>query len=62
MFRNIPLAEMLTWATLNGAKALGIDDDFGTIEVGKKSGIVNISGVDLSNLTLTPNSHAKRIL
>ena len=62
MFRNIPLAELLTWATLNGAKALGIDDDYGTIEVGKKCGIVNISGVDLSNLSLTPNSHAKRIL
>ena len=42
MFRNIPLAELLQWATINGAKALGIDDKFGTIEVGKQSGIVNL--------------------
>ena len=62
MFRGIPLAELLQWATINGAKALGIDNHYGTIEVGKRSGIVNITGVDLENFTLTASSQAKRIV
>ena len=62
MFRNIPLAELLQWATINGAKALGIDDKYGTLEVGKRSGVVNITGIDLTTFILTPETKAKRIL
>ena len=62
MFRGIPLAELLQWATINGAKALGIDDRYGSIEVGKRSGIVCLTGVDLESFTLTPDTKAKRIL
>ena len=62
MFRDIPLAELLQWATINGAKALGIDDKYGSLEVGKLSGVVNITGVDLANFSLTPESKARRIL
>ena len=62
MFKGVSLAELLQWATINGAKALGIDDKYGTIEVGKQSGIVNIMGVDLSDFTLTSASKAVRIL
>ena len=62
MFRDIPLAELLQWATINGAKALGIEDRFGSVEVGKRSGIVNITGVDLENFTLTATAQAKRIV
>ena len=62
MFRDIPLAELLQWATINGAKALGIADKYGTIEVGKYSGIVNLTGVNLENFTLTSDSKATRIL
>ena len=62
MFRDIPLAELLQWATINGAKALGIDDKYGSLEVGKRSGVVNLTGVDLTNFALTPETKAKRIL
>ena len=62
MFRNIPLAELLQWATINGAKALGIDDKYGSIEPGKRSGIVCLTGVDLENFVLTPSAKAKRLL
>ena len=60
--KNIPLAELLQWATINGAKALGIDDKYGTIEVGKRSGVICLSGVDLENFALTPRTKARRIL
>ena len=59
---DIPLAELLTYATLNGAKALGIADKKGSIEVGKQPGLAVISGVDLHNLRLTPESVSTRII
>lgn len=62
MFSDIPLAEVLRWATINGAKALGIADKYGSIEVGKRSGIVNLTGVNLDDFTLTDTSKAVRIL
>ena len=35
----VPFETLLRWATLNGAKALGFDDDLGSLEVGKRPGI-----------------------
>ncbi|MBO7199014.1 MAG: amidohydrolase family protein [Alistipes sp.] len=59
---NIPLAELLTYATLNGAKALGIADKKGSIEVGKQPGLSVISGVDLHEMRLTEDSVSTRII
>jgi aminodeoxyfutalosine deaminase len=41
-FPAIPLATMLQWATLNGARALGIEKQFGSFTAGKKPGLVQI--------------------
>ena len=41
-FPHITLATILKWATMNGAKALGIDNQFGSFTVGKKPGVVLI--------------------
>lgn len=38
--------EVLKWATLNGAKALGADTVYGSFETGKTPGVVHISGVE----------------
>jgi cytosine/adenosine deaminase-related metal-dependent hydrolase len=59
---DIPLAELLTYATLNGAKALGIAKKKGSIEVGKQPGLAVISGVDLHKLQLTSESVSTRII
>ncbi len=42
-FPSIGLAELLKWATVNGAEALGIQDKFGSFEKGKKPGINLVS-------------------
>jgi cytosine/adenosine deaminase-related metal-dependent hydrolase len=60
-FKNITLNELLTWATINGAQALGIDNSFGTFEIGKAPGTVYISNIDWQKLMLTKNSISKII-
>ncbi len=40
---QIPLAEMLGWATINGAQALQMDKHLGSFEKGKKPGVVLIN-------------------
>lgn len=57
---EIPLAEVLQWATINGAKALQMDNYLGSFERGKKPGVVLISG--LNDLDTGPSSQARRIL
>jgi len=58
---QIPLAEMLTWITSNGARALQMEDKLGSIEIGKKPGLVLIE--NLSDLhQLISSSSAKRLL
>jgi cytosine/adenosine deaminase-related metal-dependent hydrolase len=42
---QIPLAEMLTWITSNGARALQMDDKLGSIELGKRPGLVLIKNL-----------------
>ncbi len=38
--KNIMFDESIKWATLNGAEFLGIENQYGSLEVGKKPGIV----------------------
>lgn len=40
----LPLETLLTWATINGAEALGYEDRLGSITLGKRPGLVLIEG------------------
>jgi len=60
-FPDLKLDEIFLWACLNGAKALGIDGNFGSFEVGKNPGINLVSGVDFKSFKLTQNSKVKRL-
>ena len=44
---EIPLTEMLTWATINGARALGVDHRFGSFEKGKAPGYFIINDTEV---------------
>ena len=52
-FTEISLEEMLQWATINGARALQMDDELGSFEKGKRPGVLLIDEKELK---------AKRIL
>jgi len=58
---ELPLSEMLTWITSNGARALQMEDTLGTIEKGKKPGLVLIENVS-TQTQLSSNSISKRLL
>lgn len=61
-YPNIPLQTIVQWATENGAATLGIESWAGTIEAGKRPGIVNITGVNFDTMTLTENSRGHRLI
>jgi len=58
-FPQIPLAEILKWATLNGAEALNLSDKIGSFEIGKKPGINLISHINFEKMQLKPESKVK---
>lgn len=60
-FPEIEGMELFIWATLNGAKALGIENTFGSFEPGKKPGINLISGLDFKTFRLTESCKVKRL-
>ena len=50
--RSLPAHQVLEIATINGAKALGIEQKIGSLEVGKYA---DITAVDLNNFNTLPN-------
>lgn len=59
-FPQIEIFQLLQWSTLNGARALGITDKYGSFEKGKKPGIVGIDNIRENKLTI--DSKSQRIL
>ncbi len=60
-FPEVPMIELLSWASLNGARFLKKEDLLGTLEVGKRPGVVRISGVDDEGF-VTSESRSIRII
>ena len=60
-FPQVPMNELFTWASLNGAHFLGKEDVLGSIAAGKRPGIVHVSGID-GNGYITAESRTRRII
>ncbi|MBS1524553.1 MAG: amidohydrolase family protein [Bacteroidetes bacterium] len=59
-FPAINTGTLLEWATVNGAKFLGIADEKGTIEAGKTPGLNLLTGLD--GLRITPDTKVRRLV
>jgi aminodeoxyfutalosine deaminase len=60
-YRHIELADLLKWATLNGASFLEVDNELGSFDKEKTPGVNLITGLDLIELKLTGASKIQRI-
>lgn len=59
---EIKAGEIIRWGTINGARALGCDDILGSIEPGKRPGLLLVEPFDLQNMLLLPGSRARRLV
>ncbi len=62
VFNEIPFPDIMKWATLNGAEAIGAESFLGSLTPGKKPGIVLIENANLATLSLTPDSCSRRLV
>ena len=60
-FPQVPMTQLLEWACLNGAKFLKKEDVLGSLQTGKKPGIVRIENIDADG-NLTAESRSRRII
>jgi cytosine/adenosine deaminase-related metal-dependent hydrolase len=61
-FPSVKLEDLIRWATINGAEALGEGDTYGTLEPGKKPGLVLLQDMDLVNLKLLEETTVRRLM
>ncbi len=57
----VPFQTLLQWATLNGAKALGFDNELGSIEKGKTCGLNLLYDLNINN-EMGPDTKVKRLI
>ena len=60
-FPEVPMNEVFTWASLNGARFLSKDDVLGSLAPGKKPGIVLVKGLDADG-NVTSASVSQRLI
>jgi cytosine/adenosine deaminase-related metal-dependent hydrolase len=58
-FPAISLTDLITWGTINGARALGMETHLGSIEKGKKPGLNLITHINFQEMKLTSQSEVK---
>ncbi|MBB4078281.1 cytosine/adenosine deaminase-related metal-dependent hydrolase [Lewinella aquimaris] len=60
----IPFPTLLRWATLNGAEALQFDAEFGSLEVGKRPGLLalrDLEGDEPANFSIGAGTRVQRL-
>ncbi len=59
---GLPSLQLLTWGTRNGAIALGFEDELGTLEKGKRPGIVHLNLNPVDEWEITSATKAERLI
>lgn len=60
-FPEVPMQELLQWASLNGARFLGKEGKLGTLTPGKHPGVVMITDIDAEGC-ITSTSRSRRLI
>jgi aminodeoxyfutalosine deaminase len=60
-FPSLGIEDLIAWATINGARALGEEKEFGKIGPGMKPGLLLLENVDLENMKLLPTTVVTRL-
>lgn len=61
-FPALSLEDLIRWASINGARALCEDHNYGRIEPGMKPGLLLLDNVDLINFKLLPETTVTRLV
>lgn len=61
-FKSVPVEEALGWATEGGSDALCFGNGRGRFEVGQRTGVVCVTGVDMNKMEITDALGTERIL
>jgi len=61
-FPHLALETLISWATINGARALMMENKFGSIEPGKSPGLLLLRDTDLQNMRLLPETSITRLI
>ena len=61
-FPQLGLDELIRWATINGARALGENDKFGKIETGMRPGLLLLKDADLTAFRLLADTSVTRLI
>ncbi len=61
-FPELRIETLLNWASISGARALDLEEKYGSFEKGKKPGVNLLSGLDLKNMKFTGKSRVKRLI
>lgn len=56
---SISTSDLLQWACISGSKAMGLQDQFGSLRVGTRPGIIHINAIDKGEIS--SNSEVTRI-
>jgi cytosine/adenosine deaminase-related metal-dependent hydrolase len=61
-FPSIPFEELIRWGTINGARALRVDNKFGSFEKGKMPGVNLLKNIDLRSFLPSAATTLQRII
>ena len=60
-FRQLSFDEILRMATINGARALDFENDYGTLQPGRKPGLLLIENFDFRRFNISDETTVRRI-